>query len=149
MPSSLATASRWSRQAQLVYQNVSFDDVSDVSGRFNFGNGESLRGRLGMRLTKTFNMADAARPRLLTAWLRANIWHEFMGDTTMTASTLTGGNPYTVHSSLGGTWGEIGAGVSGQVSDNVALFATASYNRSLDNKGREAWNGRLGLTVKW
>lgn len=136
-------------QAQLVYQNLSFDDVSDAYGRFDLGSGESLRGRLGLRLTKTFGIGDAAKPRMLTTWLRANIWHEFMGDNKTTVSGQAGGNPYTVSSSLGGTWAEIGTGVSGQISDNISLFATGSYNHSLDNGGREAWNGRLGMTVKW
>jgi len=136
-------------QAQLVYQNVSFDKVSDAYGRFDLSDGESLRGRLGVRLTKSWNMADEFKPRMLTAWLRANVWHEFMGGSSTTVTDLTGGNPLKFNSSLKGTWGEIGAGVSGQVSENVSLFATAAYNRSLDNKGREAWNGRLGVTVKW
>lgn len=135
-------------QAQLAYQNVSFDEVSDAYGRFEFSDGESLRARLGVRLTKAWNMADEMKPRLLTGWLRANVWHEFIGDPSTTVS-LAGLNPVTVTSSLGGTWGEIGAGVSGQVSDDVSLFATGAYNRSLDNRGREAWDGRLGITAKW
>lgn len=136
-------------QAQLAYQNVSFGDVADAYGRFSLSDGESLRGRLGMRLSKSWNMADTLKPRMLTTWLRTNVWHEFMGDSSTTVSGFGGENPLTVNSSLGGTWAEIGAGVSGQVDDNVALFATGAYNRSIDNRGREAWNGRLGVTVKW
>lgn len=130
-------------QVQFAYQNVSFDDVSDAYGHFSLSDGESLRGRLGARLVKTWNVGDTSKPRLLDMWLRTNIWHEFMGEATTTISFL----PFT--SSLGGTWGEIGAGVSGQVSDHMALFATGGYNRSLDNKGRESWNGRLGATINW
>lgn len=136
-------------QAQLAYQNLSFDDVSDAYGRFNLSDEESLRGRLGVRLAKEWNVAGEAHPRLVSTWLRTNVWHEFMGDATTTVSGLNGVYSTSVTSSLGGTWGEIGAGVSGQVSDAVALFATGAYNRSLDNKGREAWDGRLGVTVKW
>lgn len=71
-----------------------------------------MRARLGVRLTRTWNMADEMKLRLLTGWLRANVWHEFIGDPSTTVS-LAGLNPVTVTSSLGGTWGEIGAGVSG------------------------------------
>ena len=136
-------------QAQLAYQTVSFDDVSDAYGRFRLSDQESLRGRLGVRVTKNWALSEEATPRLLSTWVRVNAWHEFMGDATATAVALTGANPVAITSSLGGTWGEIGAGVSGQVTDAVSLFATGSYSRSLDNKGREAWNGRLGATFKW
>ena len=136
-------------QAQLAYQNVSFGDVADAYGHFSLSDGESLRGRLGIRLSKTWNMADALKPRIVTTWLRTNVWHEFIGDSSTTVSGFGGENPLTINSSLGGTWAEIGAGISGQVNDTVALFATGAYNRSIDNRGREAWNGRLGATVRW
>ena len=136
-------------QAQLAYQNVSFDDVVDTYGRFKLADGESLRGRLGVRLSKVWNAGDVSKPRLISTWLRANVWHEFMGDPSTTVTGLTGENPVMITSSLSGTWAEIGAGISGQVSESVALFATGAYNRSIDNKGRKAWDGRLGVTVKW
>ncbi|MEN3931720.1 autotransporter outer membrane beta-barrel domain-containing protein [Microvirga sp. W0021] len=136
-------------QVQLAYQNLSFDNVRDAYGSFRFSDEESLRGRIGLRLAKTWNASADKTPRLITTWVRANVWHEFMGDSTTAVFRRDGVYSTSVTSSLSGTWAEIGAGVSGQVSDNVSLFATGAYNRSLDNKGREAWNGRLGLTVKW
>jgi len=72
-----------------------------------------------------------------------------MGGQSLTVSALNGDNPLTLNSSLGGTWGEIGAGISGEVSDSTSLFATGGYNRSLDNWGRETWNGRVGVNVRW
>ncbi len=101
------------------------------------------------RYAKTWNAGDEKTPRLITGWLRANVWHEFLGDDDMIVTSLSGQNPVRFSSPLGGTWGELGAGVSGQVSDTMTLFATAAYNRSLDNKGRDGWDGRLGFTVKW
>jgi len=136
-------------QVQLAYQNVSFDVVSDAYGRFALSDGESLRGRVGVRLVRAWNLEESATPRLVTTWLRGNVWHEFMGDPKTAESTLDGIWLRSVSSSLGGTWGEIGVGVSGEVSDNTSLFATGSYNRSLDNRGRETWDGRLGITVRW
>ncbi|MEN3931264.1 autotransporter outer membrane beta-barrel domain-containing protein [Microvirga sp. W0021] len=136
-------------QAQLAYQTTSFDDVRDAYGKFSIDNGDSLRGRIGVRVAKTWNAGSEAQPRLINAWLRGNIWYEFMGDSKTTVTNLMGLDPVPVHSSLGGTWGEIGAGVSGKVSDRTALFATGAYNHSLDNKGREAWSGRIGVNVTW
>jgi len=136
-------------QAQIVYQRVSFDEVADGYGHFNLADSESLRGRLGLRLVKEWNVGDGSKPRLIQTWIRANVWHEFMGGQSQTVSSLNGDNPLRLNSSLGGTWGEIGVGISGQLSDNVSLFATGGYNRSLDNRGRETWNGRVGLNVRW
>lgn len=137
-------------QAQVIYQNVSFGNTRDAYGLYGFNDGDSLRGRLGVRVTKTWNMADQGKEqRLATAWLRANIWHEFMGKTTTTVSALNGANAMPFNSYLSGTWGELGAGATMQVSDKVNLFATGAYQHSLDGKGREGWDGRLGMTVKW
>jgi len=136
-------------QAQLAYQHVSFDDSADSYGRFSLGDSDSLRGRLGLRLAKVWSVMDGGKPRLISTWVRSNVWHEFMGGQSLTVSALNGDNPLTLNSSLGGTWGEIGAGISGEVSDSTSLFATGGYNRSLDNWGRETWNGRVGVNVRW
>lgn len=136
-------------QAQLAYQNVNFDNARDQFGFVSFDDGESLRGRLGLRLTKTWNAGEELKPRLITGWMRANVWHEFLDNTKTSFGSIDGENMVPFKSDIGGTWAELGAGVSGQVSKSTSLFATAAYNRSLDNKGREAWNGRLGMTIKW
>ena len=136
-------------QVQIAYQNTSFDSVNDAYGRFSFNDGESLRGRVGIRVANEWNTAGSSDPRMITTWVRANLWHEFLGDTHTTVSDFSGFNGVVIPSSLGGTWGEIGAGISAQVSSQMTLFATGAYNRSLDNKGREAWNGRLGITYRW
>lgn len=81
--------------------------------------------------------------------MRTNVWHAFTGEQSLTVSSLAGENPLTLSSSLGSTWGEIGAGVSGQISDSTSLFTTGAYSHSLDNRGRETWNGRIGLHVRW
>ncbi|MEN3929855.1 autotransporter outer membrane beta-barrel domain-containing protein [Microvirga sp. W0021] len=137
-------------QVQLAYQHLSFDSFSDAYGHFSIADGDSLRGRIGARLVKNWDMSETGNgPRQLTTWLRANIWHEFMGKSKTTVTDTYGLNGVTIPSNLGGTWGEIGAGASMLVSENVTMFATGAYSRSLDNKGREAWDGRLGMTVKW
>ncbi len=134
-------------QAQIVYQTMSFDNAQDDFGRVSFNDTNSLRGRIGVRLAHTRNMAaDGADPRLITAWVRTNVWHEFEGDSETTFSSLSGDNGTQFSTRFDGTWGEIGVGVTGQLTQSVSLFATAGYDHSTDFT---AWNGRLGLTVKW
>ncbi|MEN3931265.1 autotransporter outer membrane beta-barrel domain-containing protein [Microvirga sp. W0021] len=136
-------------QAQLAYQNTSFGSFNDAYGQFNIADTDSLRGRLGLRLNKTWASGEVSNSMPFSTWVRVNLWHEFMGDSKTTVSNVYGYNPVAISSSLTGTWGEIGVGASGQISESVSVFGTGSYNHSLDNKGREAWDGRLGVNVKW
>lgn len=142
-------------QAQVVYQQVSFDNVADSNdiykntAYFQLDDGESLRGRLGVRIAKGWDIGSEGAPRLLTLWGRANVWHEFMGEHKTTVTDAFGQNPVTVDANLEGTWGEIEAGIKGEITETVMMFASGGYNHSLDNKGRESWNGRLGVKVHW
>ncbi len=136
-------------QAQIVYQSVSFDDASDANARYRFDDADSLRGRFGVRVSKTWNTMEGAKARPVTAWLRANVWHEFMGSAKTEVSNIYGANAATFSTSLGGTWGELGAGLTVQASDTINIFATGAYQHSLDGHGNQGWNGRLGATVKW
>lgn len=136
-------------QVQVIYQQTSFDNTRDSYASIRLSDTESLRARVGLRGAKTWNMADGMRPRPLTAWLRLNIWHEFMDRSKTTFEGFSGYNPTIFSPSLRGTWGEIGGGITAQISDDIMLFTTGSYSHSLGNKGSQAWDGKLGLTVRW
>ncbi|WP_159565754.1 autotransporter outer membrane beta-barrel domain-containing protein [Budvicia diplopodorum] len=133
-------------QAQLAYQLVSLDDAQDAYGKFSYGNTESLLSRAGLRLNKAW---DTTGVRQLNTWGRVNVWHEFMGESKMTATSLNGQNPVTFTSDLGGTLGGIDVGISGKVSDKVSVYSGAGYSQSLDNSGMKSWNGRIGVSVQW
>lgn len=128
-------------QAQLIYQRVKFGDVADETALISLKPTEALQGRVGARLVQPWSTG--------AAWVRANVWHEFIGKTTIALASLTGDNGVTVQAPFRGTWGEIGFGASGLVSARVALFATAAYQHSIDNRHRESWNGRAGMRVDW
>ncbi|MEN3930060.1 autotransporter outer membrane beta-barrel domain-containing protein [Microvirga sp. W0021] len=136
-------------QAQIIYQSLSFDKFSDAYGRFKIDDTDSFRGRIGVRIAKSWNMGTEADPRLVSLWGRANIWHEFKNSTKTTVTGMDYLNGVTVPSNLRGTWAEVGIGGSVQVSKQAFIFATTSYSHSLDNRKREAWDARLGVNVKW
>jgi outer membrane autotransporter protein len=52
------------------------------------------------------------------------------------------------HASLGGLWGEINVGISGQVTLTTSLYANASYQSRFDGGGF-AYDGKVGLRVNW
>ena len=109
----------------------------------------SLRGRAGVRVSKLWNTGTEEDPRELSAWLRGNVWREFMGDSSITVSAPDGGNSARVDSTAGDTWGEAGMGVSGRITEHTSLFATGSYEHSLNGSEREGWNGRAGILYEW
>ena len=84
--------------------------------------------------------------RTITAWIRPNLWNEFQGNPTTLFSSAIGFVPF--HADLGGLWGEINAGISGQVTSTTTLFANASYQSRFDGGGF-AYTGKAGLRVNW
>ena len=131
-------------QAQLVFQNININDANDIAAQVRFADVNSLAGRIGARFGRTWTIDDSSRT--ITAWIRPNLWNEFQGNPTTLFSSATGFVPF--HADLGGLWGEINAGVSGQVTSTTTLFANASYQSRFDGGGF-AYTGKAGLRVNW
>ncbi len=133
-------------QAQLVYQTLVNGSADDRAALVRFSDVESLAGRLGARLAKGWALEDGTHPRMMTAWLKASLWNEFLGNPKTSFSSATGMIPF--HSDLGGAWAEVRAGVDTQVARNTALYASAGYSIALDGRSH-AYDGRLGIKVTW
>jgi outer membrane autotransporter protein len=132
-------------QAQVVYQNVHINDASDIAAQVRFADAESLLGRIGARFGRTWAV-DCSPQQTITAWLRPNLWNEFLGNPTTSFSSATGFIPF--HADLGGLWGEINAGISGQINLNTTLYANVSYQSRFDGGGF-SYAGKAGLRVNW
>src|SRR4030095_8931343 len=118
-------------QAQLIYQWVALDDGRDEAGEGRFGDGESLVGRVGVRLARTWNFGEPDNLRRLTAWVRPSAWYEFLGAPKTQFSCVTGVR--SCRADDGGGWFEIKAGVTGQVARNVALYGSVGYSVGFDD----------------
>jgi outer membrane autotransporter protein len=73
-----------SPQAQLVYQAINFDSFNDGAADIRFDNMDSLAGRIGARVARTWAVAedqqgDGNNPRLATVWGRVNGTKEILG----------------------------------------------------------------------
>ncbi|MCL2525279.1 MAG: autotransporter outer membrane beta-barrel domain-containing protein [Betaproteobacteria bacterium] len=130
-------------QAQLIYQTIDFDSAKNETARVSFYDVDSLVGRLGARIGRTWKRDDG---HLMTAWVRPNIWHEFWGDTVTKFASADGPVPF--RADIGGTWGEINVGLSGQYDRNTTLFANLSYESRFDGNGH-AYGGRIGIRFNW
>jgi len=133
-------------QAQLVYQNISLSDASDIAAQVRFNDIDSLAARIGARIAKTWVLDSDPNPRLVTAWVRPNLWREFRGDPVTEFSSATGFLPF--HADLGGNWAEINVGVSATVNRTTALYANASYQTGLDGRSF-AYDGKVGVRMNW
>jgi fibronectin-binding autotransporter adhesin len=141
-------ASGWSLepQAQTIYQSLHLDSASDAAAHVQFRDADSLAARIGGRASRTWSWDASDKPRLLTGWFFANIWHEFKSDAITAFSAENGNIPF--QSDLGGTWWELGAGVSAQLRANLSLYATVSYDKGFD-EGTKAVNGNVGVRFNW
>ena len=91
-------------QAQLIYQTLNISHAQDIASVIRFRDDDFLTGRIGARLAKTWALDEnVPQPRLITGWLRANLWHEFLGDSKTEFSSQIGFVPF--RADLGGTWG--------------------------------------------
>lgn len=135
-------------QAQLIYQHISLDNTSDQFGRISFADNDTVYGRIGAKVGRDWQTAEGRR---YSAWARVNIWHT-MGDEANTSfANLAGNNRVTIGSNLGGTWGQVGLDFSGQLTEQVSLFASGDYSHSLGDNGikSDSIAGRVGLKFKW
>lgn len=134
-------------QAQVVYQQMSFDDIRDDIAHVRFRDADSLAARLGLRVNRESERRNASdEPRTGNAWLRANIWHEFKGKPRSEFETSSGYVPFQVD--LGGSWAELGIGGTWQVSRTGYFYADIDYSWSFNGQDT-SWNGKAGMRWNW
>lgn len=136
-------------QAQLIYQAQLSGSRHDGAALVRFSDVDSLAGRLGARLAKSWTLEEGnfqSRPRMMTAWLKASVWNEFLGSPKTSFSSASGFIPF--RSDLGGAWAELKTGVDAQITANTAVYAAAGYSVGFDGRSH-AYDGRLGIKVTW
>ena len=130
-------------QAQLIFQTASLDRAADVAAQIRFDDMESLAGRIGARVAKTWADGDQDA---VTLWARANLWYEFMGDTRSEFSSAAGFVP--LHADLGGEWVELNAGITAEVASNVSVHGSVTYETDFGNEQR-GFEAQLGIRIAW
>lgn len=133
-------------QAQLIYQTIDIDDASDGAADVRFEDVDSLTGRIGARIGRSWTHDEDGSPRLVTVWLRPNLWHEFEGNPKTEFSSADGFIPF--RSDIGGTSIEINGGLSDQIDENTSLYANASYEEGLGNTSN-SYSAKLGFRLNW
>ncbi len=128
-------------QVQLVYQRLSFDNEIDNYGdSVYWGSPQQLIGRVGARLTRAFRTDDN---QVFTPYAKVNVIHGFLdtGDVTVGANTFAMGNF--------GTALQIGAGLTGTLTERWSVYGDAAYQTSLDGNGFGGWVANVGVRRVW
>jgi outer membrane autotransporter protein len=137
-------------QVQIICQEFDFDRQEDAFSKVSFSGDDSMRGRVGFRLARTWALTEDldGSSRLLTIAFTGDAWREFLGYSWTTFSALDGSNPQSFRSDLGGSWGELGGDATVQLGRHLSLYGNSQYSRGFD-ANRSAWTGSLGLRVNW
>ena len=138
-PSALTPDWTLEPQAQIIWQQLSLDDQADSFSTVSFDSDDAVTGRLGLRLQGEFE-AGAGR---FQPYLKANLWHQFDSENRI----VFAGTPITTEN--GGTALGLGGGVTANLSEPIALFATADYTFDVGGEEVRVLEGNIGLSVKW
>lgn len=126
-------------QAQIIWQDLSFDDGNDTLSAVRFDEGRSVTGRIGARLQGTFDTSSGQ----FKPYLKANFWHGFDGE------DVTYFDSDAIKVETGGTRLELGAGITHAFTDKVSTFAVADHTFNLGGEHSRVFEGNVGLQVKW
>ncbi|WP_303962319.1 autotransporter outer membrane beta-barrel domain-containing protein, partial [Succinatimonas hippei] len=114
-------------QAQLQYSYVTGADYSTSYGtKVDLDSIHSLIGRIGFRAGKDFNTDTP-----ITAYIRGDVLHEFLGDQDIYAYDNTGVMDVTYEND--DTWYTVGLGMTVKSSDNTYFFIEGETALGADN----------------
>ncbi|WP_072370438.1 autotransporter outer membrane beta-barrel domain-containing protein [Hyphomicrobium sp. NDB2Meth4] len=129
--------------ATLSYVEADLDNATIYGTTVNFEDGNSLRGRLGLRVGTSF----VSGGHKVEPFIGASAWHEFEADNKATLSS--GGYDLTAADDAGGTFGEVtgGLNVFSLGADGVSGFVKGNAQFGEDNL--RGYAGSAGLRVNW
>jgi len=130
----------------MIYQWITLSGGSDQFGSVKYGDAHSWTGRLGARVTKDWTSETGKKA---TVWARANVWHSFDSDVRTTFTSTDGTNATGLKTKLGGTTGQVGLGIAGQLSPRLTAYASGDFNFAMDNGNGHSLGGRVGLRYEF
>jgi outer membrane autotransporter protein len=139
-PIALSANWRLEPQAQLIFQHQQGDRYRDLFSGISYDSANVLTGRLGARLVGDLDWNGVP----VKPFLVANLWHDFGN-----GSDTVRFNGYPIRTDRNATALEIGAGLSAQVTKNVALYGKANYTTELSGQEVRSIGGKLGVRLTW
>jgi outer membrane autotransporter protein len=131
-------------QAQIVWQQVSFDDANDGLGEVALGTTSGASGRIGLRGKWTI-VGDSGQ--VWQPYVRANLWRDWGAQAT---TTFSGADLVPLLEQA--TRLQLGGGVSVRMNANVSFYANADYQFAVgdtDGGTRNGVRGAAGVRYTW
>jgi outer membrane autotransporter protein len=128
-------------QAQLSYFYTHYNRFHDSISEIGAINAHAARGRLGVRFTK-----DKSPEKKVRSYALVNVLHTFTKQADVEVDN-NDGTRSSFNESFANTYGEIGAGIQGYVSENAALYLDARYQRGFGHHPYQGVAANLGLKV--
>jgi outer membrane autotransporter protein len=137
-----AVADNWvvEPQAQIIHQNVDLDSQDDRVSRVSFNSDGAWTGRLGARLKGRFEVSG----RPLEPFLRANLWHTFSGNDTV---TFDGADQIKTEQKASSA--DLGIGVVLSLASTVSVYASTDYSHNIDSNQLRGTFANVGVRVSW
>jgi outer membrane autotransporter protein len=131
-------------QAQIIFQQVAFDQANDGVGPVGLGSTSGATGRLGVR--GQWSIVDP-QGTLWQPYTRANVWRDWGAE----ATTTFGIDQVPLIEQA--TWLEVAGGITTTVGPNLNLYAQGGYQFAISdlNAGtrRNGVAGDFGLRFVW
>ena len=127
-------------QAQVIWQHVSLNDLDDGISNVSFSDGNSLTGRVGVRLVGTYQAASMT----WQPYVRLNLLRMLGGNDTATFGGLT---PVATPSRQ--STGQIDAGVMAKLSKRASIYAAVVYAANLGGEHQRTVGGNFGVRWAW
>ena len=131
-------------EAQIVWQQVSFDGANDGLGEVALGTTSGASGRIGLRGRWTV-VSDSGQ--VWQPYVRADLWRDWGAQAT---TVFSGADLVPLLEQA--TRLQLGGGVSVRLSANVSLYANADYQFAVgdtDGGQRNAIRGAAGVRCTW
>nr|WP_254898798.1 autotransporter outer membrane beta-barrel domain-containing protein [Stenotrophomonas sp. NA06056] len=129
-------------QLQVIWQRSSLDDQRDLVSTVSFDNDNAWTGRVGLRLTGDYQLADNG----WQPYFKLNYWHGRSGEDRILFDSDAIINPQRSRAL------EAGVGVVGRFNRTISAYAVADYTREVggsDNGTRRIIEGNIGLRADW
>jgi outer membrane autotransporter protein len=128
-------------QAQIIWQQVAFNQANDGLGPVGLGTTSGETGRVGLRGMWTI---DGYNGQVWQPYVRANLWRDWGAE----ATTMFGIDPVPLIEEA--TRLEFAGGVTALLGRGVSLYAQVGYQFALDNVYlRNGIQGDIGLRYVW
>jgi outer membrane autotransporter protein len=130
-------------QAQIIWQQVSFNDASDGLGPVGLGSTSGPTGRLGLRGQWTLDGNNGIRWQ---PYVGVNVWRSWGAE----ATTSFGIDQVQLIESSTRT--ELLGGITARLNNRLSLYAQGSYQFAInqnDDSSRSGAQGNIGVRYTW